>query len=460
MERENSRENEPLLIVILGCTGTGKSKLSIEISRQIEGEIISADSMQVYEGLDIVTNKVTKEEQARVKHHLLDFVKPNDIYSVVKFQATALEIISDLHRRKKIPVIVGGTNYYIESLLWDQLINELEKSNEHINSTFRNDELNEDNSPCNANADHAGGSHSGILNLNVDESNSKEGVHEDKKIYEDNLLLHKELASIDPEMAKILHPNDRRKIKRSLQVYQRSGMRHSELLAQQHSLKGSTNYSGPMRFNNVCVLWLQCAFETLDKRLDARVDKMIEMGLVKELVDFYVSWKTEMADSSIGILQSIGFKEFRKFLELGYQRAEQDPVLFQKCVDDMKSATRRYARRQVRWVKNRFLGRPSNSSPDVYGLDATNLELWEDNVLGKAVDIVKCFRHGDKVNHAPLERVVVDIKDKHANHVCEVCNNRIIIGNRSWEAHQHSKSHRHHKKLQTKKNKVLAENEL
>ncbi|KAK3858773.1 hypothetical protein Pcinc_035063 [Petrolisthes cinctipes] len=110
------------VVVVLGATGTGKSKLALEIATRFKGEIISADSMQVYKGLDIITNKVTPEEQAQVPHHLLDFVDPLSRYSVIDFRDAALPIVERLLDQGTLPVIVGGTNYYIESLLWEVLI--------------------------------------------------------------------------------------------------------------------------------------------------------------------------------------------------------------------------------------------------------------------------------------------------------------------------------------------------
>ncbi|XP_076045086.1 uncharacterized protein LOC143027609 [Oratosquilla oratoria] len=110
------------IVVVLGATGAGKSKLALEIASRFNGEIISADSMQVYKGLDIVTNKVTEEEQSLVKHHLLDFVDPLSRYTVVDFRDKALPIIEDLLHKGVMPVIVGGTTYYIESLLWKVLV--------------------------------------------------------------------------------------------------------------------------------------------------------------------------------------------------------------------------------------------------------------------------------------------------------------------------------------------------
>ncbi|XP_039284741.1 tRNA dimethylallyltransferase [Nilaparvata lugens] len=125
------------IIVILGGTGTGKSKLGIQIAKRIGGEIISADSMQVYKGLNILTNKVTEEEKDGVVHHLLDFVEPPRTYTVVDFRNEALPIMDRLLEQKRSPVIVGGTNYYIESLLWKVLVADKTKEN----STYESKEM-------------------------------------------------------------------------------------------------------------------------------------------------------------------------------------------------------------------------------------------------------------------------------------------------------------------------------
>ncbi|GFS23131.1 tRNA dimethylallyltransferase [Elysia marginata] len=114
------------LVVVLGPTGAGKSRLAIEIAKAFRGEIISADSMQIYKGLDIISNKVTEEEQAEAPHHLISCVEPDHKhYNVVDFRDAAVRIIDDLFSRSKMPIIVGGTNYYIESILWDFLINKV-----------------------------------------------------------------------------------------------------------------------------------------------------------------------------------------------------------------------------------------------------------------------------------------------------------------------------------------------
>ncbi|KAF3833662.1 hypothetical protein F7725_024866 [Dissostichus mawsoni] len=170
----------PSLVVILGATGTGKSKLAIELGRRLQGEIISADSMQVYQGLDIITNKVTAEERAQCKHHMISFVDPL-VSGYTVFSLTAFNI-EDMHSRDTLPVVVGGTNYYIESLLWKVLVDTGQETG--------------------APGDGGDGALDRKLEL------EKLGVEE----------LHKRLAEVDPKMAAMLHPNDKRKITSSRQA--------------------------------------------------------------------------------------------------------------------------------------------------------------------------------------------------------------------------------------------------
>ncbi|XP_017881076.1 tRNA dimethylallyltransferase-like [Ceratina calcarata] len=165
------------VLAILGSTGSGKSRLGIELARRFSGEIISADSMQVYKGLDIITAKVTKEEKAMVPHHMLDVVDPlNPSFTVVQFRDMAIPIIDDLLARRKMPIIVGGTNYYIESVLWKILIDKNEDEDDPVARSKRMK------------------------------------VEMDRFTTTSNEELFKQLTEVDPEMARRVHPNNRRKI--------------------------------------------------------------------------------------------------------------------------------------------------------------------------------------------------------------------------------------------------------
>merc|ERR1739838_1103301 len=458
------------IVVVLGATGAGKSKLALEIASKIKGEIISADSMQVYKDLDIITNKVTAEEQALVPHHLIDFVDPRSRYSVVDFRNQAQPLIEQLLDANKIPVVVGGTNYYIEALLWENLVDPVpeQTSTDTMDLLFhkktdysdkrkqscdlksecdvikkskfqdnRKEKLNSDDIKIeikyiNENSNviksdsekkslniineksHKEKSYSekkyskssenevdnfidnpennenevySIISSDNDESVSKivqsecenfdlSEVHQDTTLPTD--LLYKRLQEIDPEMASQYHPNNRRKIIRSLQVFQQTGRLHSQLQSEQHSSLGGSWHGGALRYSNAVIFWVTCDQEILDDRVNRRVDEMIERGLVQELEDFHSKYNAprlegaaEEADYSKGIFQSIGFKEFHNYLLLSEEarKSEQGKKLYEEGVAGVKLRTRQYARRQIRWIRNRFLVPSGREVPAVYTMD-------------------------------------------------------------------------------------------
>ncbi|XP_078356979.1 LOW QUALITY PROTEIN: tRNA dimethylallyltransferase-like [Oculina patagonica] len=472
------------LVVILGSTGTGKSKLAIEIGKIIGGEILSADSMQVYKGLDIITNKVTAEELSQCPHHLIDFVSPLKEFSVVEFRNMALPLIEDIKKRGKVPIIVGGTNYYIESVLWDILIGEDGNSS---SSTSSGDEA---DSPVRAiekrkkiqstelavSAETAGETGAvqgeGAKRSNQSEKMSgkseacRQRCGEEGEESSSKSTLHEKLREVDPAMADRLHPSDSRKIARSLQVYEQHGKPHSEILQEQQQRLGGSAYGGPQRYENACVFWLQCQKEILNERLDKRVDEMLDRGLIEELLNFHQEYnhvlKKKDADSKYteGIFQSIGFKEFHEFLVKQEGKkfdkssaSVEDKALLTTGIENMKTVTRRYAKKQMTWVRNRFLARPRSSAPDVYGLDATDLKTWETNVLKWALEILDKLMKEEKPLIDPLPRVIIQ-DDRHARHVCEICDNRIILGEENWKKHLKSKSHKWHVKREERNKEV------
>ncbi|XP_056106076.1 tRNA dimethylallyltransferase isoform X2 [Rhinichthys klamathensis goyatoka] len=401
----------PSLVVILGATGTGKSKLAIEIGKRLNGEIISADSMQVYKGLDIITNKVTDEEQAQCRHHMISFVDPLvSGYTVVDFRNKALSLISFMHDRKKLPIIVGGTNYYIESILWNLLID---------------------------------------TGVNGSDTESENGGTPESKAELEKLggpELHRRLKEVDPDMAAILHPHDARKIARSLQVYMDTGVPHSRLLEEQRGQDGGDCLGGPLRFQNPCIFWLHYKMNALDERLDKRVDQMLSLGLIDELRDFHLRFNEKMIKESSqdyqhGIFQSIGFKEFHEYLTASENLSQEElDKLKIKGVESLKQATRRYARKQNKWVRNRFLKRPSNNVPPVYGLDVTDVTNWETTVLTPALEILDCLQKGEQPSTQPIRAEGVESRNKRSHHMCDLCE-KVIIGDLEWTAHQKSKNH-------------------
>nr|KAF6445475.1 tRNA isopentenyltransferase 1 [Molossus molossus] len=421
------------LVVILGATGTGKSTLALQLGQRLGGEIVSADSMQVYEGLDIITNKISTQEQRLCQHHMISFVDPLVTnYTVVDFRnkATALSgfssdikycdvflntHIEDIFARDKIPIVVGGTNYYIESLLWKVLIS-----------------------------------------AKPQEMGSEKVI--DRKVElekEDGYVLHKRLSQVDPEMAAKLHPHDKRKVARSLQVFEETGISHSEFLHRQHAEEGGGPLGGPLKFPNSCILWLHADQTVLDERLDKRVDDMLATGLLDELRDFHRRYNQKKVaensqDYQHGIFQSIGFKEFHEYLITeGKCTPETSNQLLKKGIEALKQVTKRYARKQNRWVKNRFLSRPGPGVPPVYGLEVSDISKWEESVLEPALEIVQSFIQGRKPAATPVKILCNETENKRSYHMCDLCD-RIIIGDREWTAHMKSKSHLHQLKKRRK----------
>ncbi|XP_022352933.1 tRNA dimethylallyltransferase, mitochondrial isoform X2 [Enhydra lutris kenyoni] len=370
------------LVVILGATGTGKSTLALQLGQRLGGEIVSADSMQVYEGLDIITNKVSAQEQRMCQHHMISFVDPLVTnYTVVDFRNKATALIEDIFARDKIPIVVGGTNYYIESLLWKVLVN----TKPHEMGTEK---------------------------LTDRKELEKENGH----------VLHKRLSQVDPEMAAKLHPHDKRKVARSLQVFEETGISHSEFLHRQHAEEGGGPLGGPLKFPNLCILWLHADQTVLDERLDKRVDDMLAAGLLDELRDFHRRYNQKKVaensqDYQHGIFQSIGFKEFHEYL-----------VTEGKCTPE---------------TSNQLLKKgPGPSVPPVYGLEVSDVSKWEESVLEPALEIVQSFIQGHKPAAAPVKMPCNEMENKRSYHMCDLCD-RIIIGDREWAAHIKSKSHLH-----------------
>ncbi|XP_043677735.1 tRNA dimethylallyltransferase [Vespula pensylvanica] len=436
------------ILVILGSTGSGKSKLGIELARRFCGEIISADSMQVYKGLDIVTAKVTKEEKQMAVHHMLDIVDPLTYFSVTDFRDMVLPIMDDLILKKKMPIVVGGTNYYIESVLWKILISDPKKNSQDEEDQTRMVLSDNDNK------DRGGNTQETLEKRETeDESSPSKKMKIDGWTREEtNEVLHRRLAEIDPEMAQRLHPNNRRKVIRSLEVFEQYGLTHSEILKTQR-LAGGSGLGGPLRYPNSIILWLRCDKKILDERLSQRVDSMMQAGLVDELLDFHHRYNQQRIKSNTspdytkGIFQSIGFKEFHDYLILPEEeRASiKAEALFKRGLDDLKMVTKRYANNQQKWIKNRLMRRADRQVPPLYVLDCTDLAQWKSNVFDKAVSIISAILQGEKPEEKPINENIENQKNTDSSNemqrYCEVCD-RIFIGELQWNAHINGLKHK------------------
>ncbi|XP_035779673.1 tRNA dimethylallyltransferase-like isoform X2 [Anopheles albimanus] len=435
----------PPIVVILGSTGTGKTKLSLELAIRYGGEIVSADSMQ----------------------------------------------IDSLLAAGRMPIVVGGTNYYIESLLWKVLIGD-GVQREHIRRRNADSDVDTDaDSDVEADAESTkrpksgAGSGSAVAagQERIQNPTPKPAPAPEQQVSDllercragtvsvdqlesyDSPLLHKVLAVVDQPSANRLHPNNKRKIIRALEVYLISGgtQTMNQALNAQRAAPGASSLGGPLRYGNVVILWLRCEQDALNKRLDARVDSMVAQGLLPEIRAFYEQHVKpyKHQDYHQGILQSIGFKEFVKYLER--YDTEHDQLLLQYltappdgneqpdglaalgvCLDYLKLVTRRYARRQQHWIKNRFLGTLDRDVPPIYALDTTDATGWNVQVTNRAVAIIDAVLGGRMPPYEPVTRSANPASanlSKEGFFECAVCQ-RVIIGEYQWQLHLRSNKHR------------------
>lgn len=278
------------VVVIAGPTGVGKTATSIELAKHLDGEIISADSMQIYRGMDIGTAKVTPDEMQDVVHHLIDIADPTENYSVYRYVADCKAIVSDIISRKKIPILAGGTGLYIDSFLSD-----IDFTDVTSDEAYRRE---------------------------------LEALAQEKG----NEYVHNMLASADPVSAENIHPNNLKRVIRALEYYKVTGSTISS--HNEASQKKQSPY-------NCCYICLTRDREELYERIDQRVDIMLEAGLVKEVTDLLSSGCT----SAHTAMQALGYKEIAEYL-----RGETS---YEEAIEILKRDSRRYAKRQLTWFRRR-----------------------------------------------------------------------------------------------------------
>lgn len=256
--------NKPLVAVIVGPTASGKTSLSIETAKRLNGEIVSADSMQIYEQMDIATAKPTKEEMQNIPHHLIGFVPMGESFSVADYKNKAMSAIDDILRRGKMPIVVGGTGFYI-----DTLIN---------NTEF----------------------------LDYEKSDIREKL--EKRAESDGIsALFDELKEIDSETASKLHLNDAKRIIRALEVYYSTGKTMTQQRELSHLNESKYNW---------CIIGLTANDrQLLYDRINKRVDIMVTDGLIEEARSFFASEVSKTA------AQAIGYKELKPYFD-GYVSLE------------------------------------------------------------------------------------------------------------------------------------------
>ena len=278
---------KPKVIVLCGPTASGKTSLSIELAKRINGEIISCDSMQIYKDMDIGTAKPTEQEKQGIKHYLLDFLSQEVRYSVADYKKDAEKAIEEILKKRKVPIIVGGTGLYINSLIYN-----IEYKDSKIDIDYRN--------------------------------------KLEKMVVEKGLENLYEMAQkIDPEAMKNISHNDKKRIMRVLEIYNETGKTKTEL--EMESRKNEPKY-------NYIVFALDMDRDKLYERINKRVDIMLKNGLIHEvekLINTYKIMPTAM--------QGLGYKEVVEYLKGNCTEEEM--------VEKIKMETRRYAKRQLTWFR-------------------------------------------------------------------------------------------------------------
>ena len=261
--------------------------------------------------------------------------------------------------------------------------------------------------------------------------------------------MYEDLKRIDPTRASELLVNERRKVERSLQVYYRHGKPHSELLSEQRRQDGGGALGGPLRFpsDDVAVIWVQCDQKILDERCDNRVEKMMKAGMLEELRSFHQEYNRSRENASYtqGIFQTIGFKEFHDYLTLPDDADDATrQALLSRGMEQMKVATRQYARKQLKWMRQRFLN-GKRESPRVYAVDSSRYpDRWSEDVHDPAIRIVQAFVDGKTPDEEPLpfHSSTYSHEESRETFHCDVCQLQ-VKGKLQLEAHMKSKHHKH-----------------
>ena len=276
------------LVILTGPTAVGKTKASIALAKAINGEIISADSMQVYKYMDIGSAKIRPEEMQGVKHYLVDVLEPDEEFHVVRFQQMAKAAMEEIYAKGKVPIIVGGTGFYIQAILNDIDFTE-----------------NEEDSPYRA---------------ELEKLAAEKG----------NEYLHQMLADVDPKSAEVIHANNVKRVIRALEFYKQTGKKISEHNETERAKESPYNF---------CYFVLNDERERLYKRIELRIDQMLEEGLVEEVK----ALKDKGYTRDMVSMQGLGYKEILDYLN--------GTCTLEEAIYILKRDTRHFAKRQLTWFR-------------------------------------------------------------------------------------------------------------
>lgn len=277
------------LIILAGPTAVGKTDNSIRLAKAVNGEIISADSMQVYKRMDIGSAKIMPEEMQGIKHYLIDVLEPTEEFNIVRFQMMAKEAMAEIYSKGKIPILVGGTGFYIQSLLYDIEFKEEEEANIQLREELQR----------------------------FAEENGKEALHE-------------RLKAVDPESAEAIPAGNVKRVIRALEFYETHHEKISAHNAEQAEKESPYNYAFFVLTDDRKLLY---------ERIEKRIDIMLEKGLIDEVK----ALQTEGLNRNFISMQGLGYKEILAYLE--------GEISLEEAVYILKRDTRHFAKRQITWFK-------------------------------------------------------------------------------------------------------------
>ena len=392
----------------------------MELAKALNGEVINGDSLQVYKSGDVVTNKITESERDGVVHHLMDFVNPAEDYDVTQYVGKATRTMEAIHARNKLPILVGGTHYYLQSLLFPH----------RLMPTVLQQQQQQHSHP--------------ILQSSAVE-----------------MLAF--LGEVDPVMAQRWHPRDIRKIRRCVEIYLEHGVPPSEMYAKQQQHIKAADGLMTTAGNRICFLWLYTQPEILANRIDERLQCMLKQGAVDEFKALYdlecrlEKNRGQPVDLSGGIFKAIGYKEFRAY----FKEDKSDAVAYQKAVQGMELATIRYAKNQNKWIRNTLIPLCQNQAVEdvaIYALDTSDVQKWNDEILGVSLKVLQEFYDGTPIDPMTTSNIASSLltprkdyllssrPDLWEMNVCEHCSrkgsNMVFNTRADWETHLQSRRHR------------------
>lgn len=418
----------------MSAKADGYRQLAVDLASRFNGEIINGDAMQMYRGLPIITNQIPAEERNGIPHHLLSCVDlDTEPWRIGTFKKEALRLIDDIRSRGKIPVLVGGTHYYTQAVLFkDQLVGE--------------------------------------------GSDDEDGPEPPKELASTSErwpildsppeVLMEKLREVDPVMAERWHPKDARKIRRSLEIYFQTGRRASEIYAEQKLLKSKavSQNKGLLRFENTLIFWVHAEKEILNARLDARVDGMIEQGLMDEaqkMLNFIQKQELQgvQVDQTRGVWVSIGLKELAPYFAAVQQAdssEEELEDLKRNCIESVRTATRQYGVSQVKWIRNKLWRAlcEAGMTRRLYLLDSSNVSNWNESTVKPSEAIVQSMLQNeptpDPKSLSELANTVLGTKEEqvHAQpesdmkcYTCDMCH-KTMAGDEQWKIHINGHGHK------------------